>query len=346
MTEQRDLSGDRPPGRLGPPDRADYGAVDGVPRRLPAPAAEVPPTRAPGRSRRRCPVTAWRWRDRARVSAAQADRSVRQRLTSFLGATPGGGRRPGRRDRPAAGAEQLAAEAAVIVDVPYLVVLPFPEPDRDWPADQRDRFAALLAAAREVRRSTFGIPATSQAATAALRRRDVWLARHVSEALVVWDGVDERLRRLYGDLLRLPRRRRAVARPHRRAPGPMSEAADSRPAVARLRRRALDLGIDLEAGPAEGLVPLVERVEAALGAVDATVDCGRGALGGTVPRPAARGSGGVRRRRVPACRQRRRQRLGLASGARPTGVGPLPAGEQSATGVGAGRAPRRAGASA
>jgi hypothetical protein len=81
--------------------------------------------------------------------------------------------------------------------MPYVVVLPFPEPDRDWPADRREQFAELRDAAMEVRVLDPRVPGSPQAVGAALRRRDVWLARHVDEAVVVWDGADPRLGRLY-----------------------------------------------------------------------------------------------------------------------------------------------------
>ena len=47
------------------------------------------------------------------------------------------------------GAEQLGAEAAAGAGVPYVAVLPYPDPDAVWPAASRARFAELLAGARD-----------------------------------------------------------------------------------------------------------------------------------------------------------------------------------------------------
>jgi uncharacterized phage-like protein YoqJ len=88
------------------------------------------------------------------------------------------------------GAEQLGAEAAAKAGVPYVAVLPFPDPDGKWPESSRRDFRRLLdgATARVVLQSK--PPATKQQAGVALRRRDAWIARNADEALAVWDGKD------------------------------------------------------------------------------------------------------------------------------------------------------------
>jgi len=90
----------------------------------------------------------------------------------------------------ALGAEQLAAEAAAAAGVPYVAVLPYPNPDTLWPAASRRHFAELLAGARSQIVLQRTPPATRQLAGGALRRRDAWLARNGDEAVVVWDGDD------------------------------------------------------------------------------------------------------------------------------------------------------------
>ncbi len=102
------------------------------------------------------------------------------------------------------GAEQLAAEAAADAGVPYVVVLPFPDPDAPWPAASRARYRALLGGAVSTVVVDPTPPATKQRAGAALGRRDAWLARNAAEAIVVWDGADPdvgRLVRSYRDHL-------------------------------------------------------------------------------------------------------------------------------------------------
>ena len=88
------------------------------------------------------------------------------------------------------GAEQLAAEAASEAGVPYVAVLPYPEPDTQWPEASRRRYRQLLEGAQSTVVLQAKAPASRQLAGAALRRRDAWLARHAHEAVTVWDGED------------------------------------------------------------------------------------------------------------------------------------------------------------
>jgi ribonuclease HI len=185
MRERVLLSGDRPPGRLGPPDEPGAGPAPG-----PAPAG-VPPADPEAIEGHSVAVVGHG------PELGEHAPEVRDRLTRYLREQASefddlvvvtGLRR---------GAEQLAAEAAARTGLPYVVVLPFPAPEEAWPEDDRRRFASLRDAAREVRTLDARSPASPGAVSAALRRRDVWLARHVSAALVVWDGADPRLGRLY-----------------------------------------------------------------------------------------------------------------------------------------------------
>ena len=88
------------------------------------------------------------------------------------------------------GAEQLAAEAALAANTPFVAVLPYPDPDAVWPAESRRHFRLLLDQAASFVLLEARQPATKETAGAALRRRDAWLARHAHEAIVVWDGQD------------------------------------------------------------------------------------------------------------------------------------------------------------
>jgi uncharacterized phage-like protein YoqJ len=98
------------------------------------------------------------------------------------------------------GAEQLAAEAARQAGVPYVVVQPYPEPDKPWPPSSRDRYADLVRHAGAAVLLERTAPDTKQKAGAALARRDAWLGRHADEAIVVWDGKDPALGRLVRSL--------------------------------------------------------------------------------------------------------------------------------------------------
>jgi uncharacterized phage-like protein YoqJ len=88
------------------------------------------------------------------------------------------------------GAEQLGAEAAAQVGVPYVAVLAFPGVDEVWPSDSRQNFKKLVAGAADTATLQRKKPDTKQSAGGALARRDAWLARHADEAIVVWDGKD------------------------------------------------------------------------------------------------------------------------------------------------------------
>jgi hypothetical protein len=99
------------------------------------------------------------------------------------------------------GAEQLGAEAAVELGLPLVAVLPYPNPESVWPAASQERFRALRDRAAEVVTLERKVPADKAAAGAALARRDAWLARHVAEAVLVWDRHDPSLSRLHRSLV-------------------------------------------------------------------------------------------------------------------------------------------------
>src|SRR5690606_35786560 len=94
------------------------------------------------------------------------------------------------------GAEQLGAEAALAAGLPFVAVLPYPEPDKPWPPEARRRFSELVDAAVTTITLDDRSPANKQAAGAALARRDAWLARQVDTAVVVWDQGDDLVGRL------------------------------------------------------------------------------------------------------------------------------------------------------
>ncbi|MEL7210286.1 MAG: hypothetical protein AAGK32_18985, partial [Actinomycetota bacterium] len=98
------------------------------------------------------------------------------------------------------GAEQLAAEAALDLGVPYVAVEPFPDPDSAWPQASRDHYRTLVDGAREVVRLERKVPDGRAKVAGSMRRRDAWLARAASEAVLVWNRTDERLAKLAGTL--------------------------------------------------------------------------------------------------------------------------------------------------
>jgi ribonuclease HI/uncharacterized phage-like protein YoqJ len=98
------------------------------------------------------------------------------------------------------GAEMLAGDAAVEAAVPFVAVLPYPHPEKVWPDEVQHRFRDLLDDAVDVLTLEKKEPTSKQKAAAALSRRDAWLARHAREAVLVWDGVDPMLGKLYRSL--------------------------------------------------------------------------------------------------------------------------------------------------
>lgn len=88
------------------------------------------------------------------------------------------------------GAETLGAEAATLVGVPYVAVLPFPKPDAQWPHASRRRFSELLEGAWHCVVLGRTTPRTAGEFGSAMKRRDEWLARVGDEAVLVWDQSD------------------------------------------------------------------------------------------------------------------------------------------------------------
>ncbi len=94
------------------------------------------------------------------------------------------------------GAEQLAAEAALIADVPFLAVLAFPDIDAPWPASSQQRFRELLAGAQAQIVLRSGAPTNKQDTASAFAARDRWLSEHADEAVLVFPPADSRFYRL------------------------------------------------------------------------------------------------------------------------------------------------------
>jgi ribonuclease HI len=96
------------------------------------------------------------------------------------------------------GAETLGAEAAREHGVPYVAVLPYPDPDSKWPSASRRRFVDLVEGADAVVQLERAIPDTPQRAGQAMDRRNAWLRAVADEAVVVWDRKERRV----GDMVR------------------------------------------------------------------------------------------------------------------------------------------------
>ena len=179
---QAGRTGDRPPTDLGPADDPSGASDPRVPagRRVVV-AGHKPPALGGYDSN---PVA-----DRARIRLADV-LAAKHELHPDLVVLTGLG----------LGAEQLGAEAAAAAGVPYVAVLPYPDPDSVWPPPSQARFRELLAGAEGQVLLQAKTPPTRQQAGAALRRRDAWLARHADEAVVVWDEDDADVGRIVRSL--------------------------------------------------------------------------------------------------------------------------------------------------
>lgn len=89
-----------------------------------------------------------------------------------------------------AGTEQVAALAAIEVEVPYVVVLPYPDPTAGWPESERSAFDQACSTARGVVTLERQRPGDAEGRRAALGRRDGWLRSVSVGAVVVTDGVE------------------------------------------------------------------------------------------------------------------------------------------------------------
>ena len=171
---QEGRSGDDPPDSLGPAD-------------TPGPGADLDPRLPPGHL---LAVIGHKPPELGGYDANPVSDAVRAKVAQVLAAK--------RQVNPdlvvltglGLGSEQLAAEAAAEAGVPYVAVLPYPDPDSQWPSSSRKAFQALVDGARATVVLQGKPPATKQLAGAALRRRDAWLGRHAHEAIAVWDGAD------------------------------------------------------------------------------------------------------------------------------------------------------------
>jgi ribonuclease HI len=88
------------------------------------------------------------------------------------------------------GAEELGARAAVAADVPYVAVLPYPDPTAGWAEVDAARFARLCDEAVQTVVLERTRPADVAGRQGALARRDGWLRSVCDSVVAVSDGID------------------------------------------------------------------------------------------------------------------------------------------------------------
>jgi uncharacterized phage-like protein YoqJ len=99
------------------------------------------------------------------------------------------------------GTEQLAAEAALDVGVPFVAVPAHRNVERVWPPESRARYRELVEQALAEVVFDDRQPTSKQQAGGMASRRDAWLARQAAEAIVVHDGEDERTEKTLAGLV-------------------------------------------------------------------------------------------------------------------------------------------------
>ena len=88
------------------------------------------------------------------------------------------------------GAESLAASAATAAQVPYVVVLPYPDPTVAWPRAERERFESQCRDAASVVTLERSRPGDADGRLKALARRDGWLRSAADMAVLLADRSD------------------------------------------------------------------------------------------------------------------------------------------------------------
>ncbi|MFZ4517355.1 MAG: ribonuclease H family protein [Microthrixaceae bacterium] len=173
--------------QLGPPDRPGRATATATAPTATTTAPTITPRDGrvpPGR-----PVAVVGVRDRALAGSPRGATATR-RLTEVLAAqrelAPDlvvlTGLRPG--------AEELAARAALAAGVPYVAVLPYPDPVGGRPAAERRAFDESVAGADGVVVLERRRPPDPEGRRAALARRDGWLRANAAAAVVLTDGDD------------------------------------------------------------------------------------------------------------------------------------------------------------
>ena len=98
------------------------------------------------------------------------------------------------------GAEMIAAEAAIESEVPLVGVVGFTGIDKNLSEAVREHMADVAGKAQSVVQLERKEPSGTDAFRKAMVRRDAWLVAAADEVILVWDEVDNRYDKLFGDL--------------------------------------------------------------------------------------------------------------------------------------------------
>lgn len=88
------------------------------------------------------------------------------------------------------GAESLGVDAAIDAGVPYVVVLPYPDPTAGWPEAEAAEFRGTLDAAREVVLLEKKRPGDTDGRRKSLARRDGWFRSATDAVVFIADPAD------------------------------------------------------------------------------------------------------------------------------------------------------------
>jgi uncharacterized phage-like protein YoqJ len=82
----------------------------------------------------------------------------------------------------ALGIDQLFAQAALALQIPFTAAVPFPGQESRWPKRGQDEYRELLSFAHKV------ITVTPRYSPGAFQERNVWMVNHADEVWAYWDG--------------------------------------------------------------------------------------------------------------------------------------------------------------
>lgn len=114
--------------------------------------------------------------ERKLAEILEAQRSLHPELVVLTGLRPG--------------SEELGARAAARADVPYVAVLPYPDPMAERPEADQAAFARLVTSADRSVTLERKRPVDLEGRRASLKRRDGWLRSVADGAIVITDGED------------------------------------------------------------------------------------------------------------------------------------------------------------
>lgn len=84
----------------------------------------------------------------------------------------------------ALGIDQMFAEIAISLNIPFIAAIPFKNQDRKWPEQSRTKYLNLLAKAHEI----INVSGADDYKIEYMQDRNIWMVQHCDILIAVWDG--------------------------------------------------------------------------------------------------------------------------------------------------------------